>query len=199
MSDEIGFVGYRNYKESDMYKRYQAARAAVPQKALGEVMSASAEKNPKKKGVGCAVCIIIFGLLYLAIGVVGYFLKPTGSLLKSIFAVYGGRDCVRCVLDVIGGDLSDIIELAGCGTLLASELLAFCAFIGGIVCAARGKGIGKLMKTGCSFLFLFIILTMAVVLIERDETTIGLAASVILGGVIAVLALAAPCKEKENK
>ena len=199
VSDNIGFASYSAYKNSEMYKRYQAARASLPQEALGEAMNVPQEKGKKGVGRGCSIAIIIFGVLFLALAVVGYFVPSTDPIVRSVLGVFQGSNMIQSVLDVISGELSDMFEIIACGALLVADLLAFLAIVGAIVCAAKGKGVGKLMKTGCGLLFLFVFIAMAVILILRNETTIGLAASIILGGVIAVLALAAPKKVKEKK
>ncbi len=199
-AEDFGFVGYRDYKQSDFYKRYEAARAKMPAQVYAEVTKDQPDVEPQKRcGVGRSVVVIIFGLIYIALSVIGYFLNTTSSVLGSLFSVFNGKDAVTCVLDMVEGGLSIDIDTIGAIAVLVSIVLALFAVIGGIVAAARGRGIGKLMKTGCGLMFLCVVAALAIVIVRRLDATIGLAALVIIGGIMTICVITAPKKIKERK
>lgn len=201
MTEDFGFVSYRDYKQSDFYKRYEAARAKMPAQAYGEVEGKPvADVRPQERcGVGRSVVVLLMGVIYIALGVIGYFLDMESTVLSSLFAVFDGKDLVSCVFAVIAGDISDLLDLIGCAAVLLSAVLAFFAVIGCIVTAARGRGIGKLMKTGCGLMFLCTVVALAIVIVRRLDATIGLSALVIIGGIMTICVITAPKKIKERK
>ncbi len=199
-NEDFGFIGYRDYKQSDFYKRYEAARAKMPAQVYAEVTKGRADEEPQKKcGVGRSVVVIIFGLIYIALGVIGYFLNTKNSVLESLFSVFDGKDAVTFALDFVEGGFSIDIETIGGIAAVVSIVLALFAVVGGIVDAAKGRGIGKLMKTGCGLTFLCAVAALVIVIVCRLDTNIGLAALVIIGGIMAICVVTAPKKMKEKK
>ncbi len=196
---DFGFVGYRDYKESEFYQRYVNARSKVPQNALIELTTETPKKEIKKTGVGRGVAVIIFAILYLALCVIGYFIHSEDSIIASLLGVFDGKDLITTVLGLISGDITDIVDLIGAGALTVATVLAVFAFIGGIVIAASGKGVGKLMKTGCCIMFFLIVASFVCVIVRRLDITIGLSVLTIFAGIITLIALAAPKKIKEKK
>lgn len=199
-TEDFGFVGYRDYKQSDFYKRYEAARAKMPAQVYDAVTNKQPDVEPQKKGgAGRSVVVVILGLIYIALGVIGYFLNTTSSVLGSLFSVFDGKDAVTCVLDMAKDGFSIDIDTIGSLAVLVSIVLSLFAVIGGIVTAARGRGIGKLMKTGCGLMFLCAVAALAIVIVRRLDATIGLAALVIIGGIMTICVITAPKKIKEKK
>lgn len=199
-NEDFGFIGYRDYKQSDFYKRYEAARAKMPAQVYAEVTKDQTDVEPRKKcGVGRSVVVIIFGLIYIALGVVGYFLNTTSSVLGSLLSVFDGKDAVTFALDFVEGGFSIDLDAIGGIAVIVSIVFALLAVIGGIVDAAQGRGIGKLMKTGCGLMFLCAVAALAIVIVRRLDANIGLAALVIIGGIMTICVITAPKKIKEKK
>ncbi len=199
-TEDFGFIGYRDYKQSDFYKRYEAARAKMPAQTYAEIERKEVDApRPARCGVGRSVVVIIFGLIYIALGVVGYFLKTENTVLASLLSAYDGKDMVTCVFDILAGEITDMLDLIGYAAVLASAVLALFAVIGGIVTAASGRGIGKLMKTGCGLMFLCTVVALAVAIARRLDATIGLSALMIIGGIMTIVVITAPKKIKERK
>lgn len=195
-TEDFGFVGYRDYKGNEFFKRYEQARSEMPKAALDEIEGKKpAVIKPKAKG---AVAILIFGIIYLLLSVIGYFVRIENTIVTSLLGVFDGKDLITTIMGLLGGDISDMPDMIGAGAMAVSVLLAFAAFIGGIVCAARKNGIGKAMKTGCCFWFLFITVSIVCEIIRRLDITIGISVLVILSGISAVIALKAPSKIKER-
>ena len=197
--EDFGFVGYRDYKESEFFKRYEAARAKVVAVAKEEIKEDATEKEKVKGKKGHAITIAIFGILYLALCVVGYFIQTEDVLLGSILGIYDGKNIVACAYGILDGSVSDVFGLVGTGAILASAVFACLAVIGGIVDGAIGRGVGKLMKTGCTIQFFCVVIAMVAVIALRLDLTIGLAGAMILSGVFTLCALCAPNKVKEKK
>lgn len=196
--EDFGFVGYRDYKESEFFKRYEAARAKVVDVAKEEIPAGPAKKEKVKARRGHAITIALFGVLYLALCVIGYFIHTEDILLGSIFGIYDGKSIIACVYGILDGSVSDIFNLVGTGAILVSAVLACLAVIGGIVDAAIGRGVGMLMKTGCTIQFFCVVIAMVAVIALRLDLTIGLAGAMILSGVFTLCALCAPNKVKEK-
>lgn len=196
---DFGFVGYRDYKSSEFFKRYEAARAKMPADALQEISTNREPEAPIKKcGRGNSVAITLFGLLYVALCVVGYFIHTENTVIESLLGVYDGKNIVTCVLGLLNGEF-DMLGMVGAIALVASNVLAVAAVIGGIVDAATGRGVGKLMKTGCTFLFFCAVIALALVIANQSDLTIGSSGIVVFGGVTALCALTAPNKVKEKR
>ena len=199
-TEDFGFVGYRDYKQSDFYKRYEAARAKMPAQTYAEIEGKKVEESSRVRcGVGRSVVAIVFGLIYIALGVIGYFLNTENTIVSSVLSAFDGKDLVTCVFDVVAGKVTDLIDLIGYAAVLASAVLALFAVIGGIVTAISGRGIGKLMKTGCGLMFLCTVVALAVAIADRLDATIGLSALMIIGGIMTIVVITAPKKIKERK
>ncbi len=200
-SRDFGFVGYREYKESEFYKRYERARSAVPQETLNELDGKPTPKPRKKIGVGSSVFVLLLSCFYVALCVIGYVLSNFLTLnvfLSSLFGVFDGKNIVTAFIGFLDGDLGDIVDMIGFFAMAVACVLALFAFIGGIVCAATGKGFGKVIRFGCFMTFLTTVVSIVCEIIRRLDITIGISVLVILSGIIAILALTAPRKEKEK-
>lgn len=197
--EDFGFVGYRDYKSSEFFKRYEEARKRIPADVIAEVKDGVAPKKPVANRKGHAIAIAVFGILYLALCVVGYFVHSEDIIIGSILAVFDGKSLVDCVLGIIDGSISDLFELIGAGAMCVSALFALLSVIGGITDGAVGRGVGKLMKTGCTIGFFCAVVGMVAVIACRLDLTIGLAVAIVVSGIIALCALCAPNKIKEKK
>ena len=96
-TEDFGFVGYRDYKQSDFYKRYEAARAKMPAQTYAEIEGKKVEESSRVRcGVGRSVVAIVFGLIYIALGVIGYFLNTENTIVSSVLSAFDGKDLVTC-------------------------------------------------------------------------------------------------------
>ena len=84
--EDFGFVGYRDYKSSEFFKRYEEARKRIPTDVIAEVKDGVAPKKPVAKRKGHAIAIAVFGILYLALCVVGYFVHSEDIIIGGILA-----------------------------------------------------------------------------------------------------------------
>lgn len=198
-SNDIGFVGYRDYKNSKFFKEYREARAKLPKDKFAEATGREVEqvKPQKKHGRFAAFVTALLGLLFAAVCVCGYFL-PEIEWAGELFTVYRGTDLIGAAMALINGKTAEVTEIVGCVTLLVATLIAVAAFIGGLI-GLSGCGIKMPLKIGCVCLFLCVMATMACSIIAGAKIHGGFAVLILIGVLLIICTSLSSNKAKEKK